>query len=208
MSECVTVDGVDPDMAATLLTLQPQLEVLIDDLGTASEADITLRAGSALTRVTLLFLARLRQAEPDEVLAAIARWTRLLDELAAAADARATLPALWSYLLEVTEVPAEALRSVVSEASDPELADSIMSTANKLRAEGEAKGEVRGEAKGEARGEATGRIKLLLRMLQARFGTLPAEVTERIRSASTDDLDRWGVRLMDASALDEVFAQD
>lgn len=46
---------------------------------------------------------------------------------------------------------------------------------------------------------------LLLRLLALRFGTLPAEVHTRISSASADELERFGERVLTANSLDEVF---
>jgi hypothetical protein len=40
-----------------------------------------------------------------------------------------------------------------------------MSTAQKLRAEGEARGEAKGEARGEARGEVIGKLRLLEQLM-------------------------------------------
>ena len=48
-------------------------------------------------------------------------------------------------------------------------------------------GEKRGEERGEKRGEKKGMAKLLLAMLEERFGTLPKSLTSYIESAS--DLD-------------------
>jgi hypothetical protein len=65
-----------------------------------------------------------------------------------------------------------------------------------------------GEAKGMAKGIAEGRAQLLLRLLTRRFGTLPAEVEERVRDTSIDELDACAERLLTAKSLDEVFASE
>ena len=67
----------------------------------------------------------------------------------------------------------------------------------KLRAEGEAKGEARGLAKGEA--------KSLTRLLERRFGPLPAAVKARVDGADLDQLDVWIDRVLDAKNLNAVF---
>jgi hypothetical protein len=73
-----------------------------------------------------------------------------------------------------------------------------MSTADKLRAEGRAQGKVEGKAEGRA--------EVVLRLLTARFGPLPPDMAARVRSASSDALDHWALRILDARSLAEVFA--
>ena len=62
----------------------------------------------------------------------------------------------------------------------------IMSTATRLRAEG--------------------RVAALRRLLRKRFGPLPVELEKRLAAASSDQLDRYLDRVLDAGSLDEVLA--
>ena len=85
------------------------------------------------------------------------------------------------------------------------------------RIEGVAEGEVRGiakgriegvaegEARGEVRGIAKGEAKSLTRMLERRFGPLPAAVKTRVGGANLSQLDAWIDRVLDAKSLDSVF---
>jgi hypothetical protein len=66
--------------------------------------------------------------------------------------------------------------------------------------------EEKGRQEGRQEGERKGEAALLLRQLQRRFGMLPDWVTERIDLASTDTLEEWGLRVLEAGSLDEVFA--
>lgn len=50
-----------------------------------------------------------------------------------------------------------------------------------------------------------GRQDLFLRMLTLRFGELPESVLVRVRSATTDKLDRWADKILTAPSLDEVL---
>ncbi len=63
-----------------------------------------------------------------------------------------------------------------------------------------------GKAEGKAEGEAKGRAALLARLLTRRFGRLPAAIGARLDAAPSDQLDRWAERLLDATSLDDVFA--
>lgn len=53
-------------------------------------------------------------------------------------------------------------------------------------AEGEARGEARGRAEGEARGREVEARRLLLNLLRARFGELPAGLVERVDTATVE----------------------
>ena len=64
-----------------------------------------------------------------------------------------------------------------------------------------------GKAEGEAQGKAEGRADLVKRQLTLRFGKLPAETVTRISTASIEELDAIGERLLTASTLDEALQQ-
>jgi uncharacterized protein DUF4351 len=68
-----------------------------------------------------------------------------------------------------------------------------MSTADVLRAEGEAKGVGKGAA------------RTLVRQLTRKFGPVPDAARERIDTATLDQLDIWSDRVLDVATLDEVF---
>jgi hypothetical protein len=63
-------------------------------------------------------------------------------------------------------------------------------------------GEQRAERKGRQEGEAA----LLRRLLERRFGALPAWARDRIAAADTAMLEDWGLRVLDAGSLDDVLA--
>jgi hypothetical protein len=64
-----------------------------------------------------------------------------------------------------------------------------MTTADMLRAEGEAKGVAR----------------TLVRQLTRKFGPVPDAVRERIDTATLEQLEIWSDRVLDAATLDDVF---
>ncbi|QVL46972.1 MAG: DUF4351 domain-containing protein [Thiocapsa sp.] len=66
-------------------------------------------------------------------------------------------------------------------------------------------GEAKGRVEGEARGEVKGRVELLARLLTKRFGPLSPEIQARLTQATSDQLERWGERLLDADSLEGVF---
>jgi hypothetical protein len=64
-----------------------------------------------------------------------------------------------------------------------------------------------GEQKGREIGEQKGRATLLLRQLQHRFGALPNSVSDRVLAADTDQLEHWGVRILDAGSLIDLIGE-
>jgi hypothetical protein len=54
-------------------------------------------------------------------------------------------------------------------------------------------------------GRAEGRAELLARLLTRRFGPLPPEVAERLATATIDELDAIGERLLSAPSLEEAL---
>ena len=71
--------------------------------------------------------------------------------------------------------------------------------------EGMQGGMQQGIQQGVRRGRVEGERVVLARLLQRRFGPVPAELTERLRQASTADLETWAENVLDATTLDDVF---
>lgn len=60
----------------------------------------------------------------------------------------------------------------------------------------------------ERRGIQKGIDMILLHQLQHRFGSLPISYQEKLRSANSDQLMRWGEQLLEARTLQDVFAEE
>ena len=56
-----------------------------------------------------------------------------------------------------------------------------------------------------SRGEVRGRASVLNRLLERRFGSIPATVRKRVRSAAGDELDAWLDAVLEAPTLEAVF---
>lgn len=63
-----------------------------------------------------------------------------------------------------------------------------------------------GLQKGLKKGRREGEVRLLRRLLQHRFGKLPAWIDKRLNAGSTKDLEHWSDRVLDAVILEDVFA--
>jgi hypothetical protein len=75
-----------------------------------------------------------------------------------------------------------------------EFEEVLMTTAEKLIAEGEAKGLAKGEA------------MLLLKLLRLKFGPVSQEVDALVSGATSDQLEAWGERILSATELRDVFS--
>ena len=94
-----------------------------------------------------------------------------------------------------------------------DLEPAYLNTVQSLKQEGtmgymmiaERQGMAKGLVKGEAMGLTKGQAKLLLGMVQRRFGPVDEAITQRIQSADSAHLETWSLNILDAATLDEVF---
>ena len=87
----------------------------------------------------------------------------------------------------------------------PEEAQAMQTIWEAAEQQGERKGLEKGLEKGRQEGRQEGQRKLLVRMLQRRFGHLPAAVLARIECADESSLERWSEELLDAPSLEALF---
>ncbi len=71
--------------------------------------------------------------------------------------------------------------------------------------EGRRQGIAQGIEQGVAQGFAQGEQRLLARLLARKFGPLDDATENRLRNASTDEINRWTDQILIARTLDEVF---
>jgi hypothetical protein len=75
------------------------------------------------------------------------------------------------------------------------------------RQDGIQEGRREGRREGRQEGRQEGEAALLLRLLERRFGALPDAVKDRVGAADIAMLEEWGMRILDAGALDDVFGE-
>ena len=63
-----------------------------------------------------------------------------------------------------------------------------------------------GRAEGRREGRVEGAAEMLLMLLAARFGQVPAEAKARILAAKKPTLTRWSLRLLSAPTLEAVLS--
>ena len=71
---------------------------------------------------------------------------------------------------------------------------------------GELQGELKGELKGKLEGKLEGECTLLERQIVKRFGPVTEDIRIRLRTATTDQLEIWAERILDASTLADIFS--
>ena len=81
----------------------------------------------------------------------------------------------------------------------------LMTIAQRLASEGRREGLEQGLEQGLERGRAEGQATLILMLLEQRFGPIPADVVDRVRSADTAELTVWSKSLLCARDLEGVF---
>lgn len=142
----------------------------------------------ARTTVRLLRLAALGRLVSDQA-RPIASWLMQVHHTHGYADYRALL----EYILRAGKDD-RMIHSLI-EHYPQDMQDSAMSIADKL------------EARGRVKGERDGKILTIIEQLDRRFGGIPVRVESRVIDGSDAELKRWALRLLDATTLDEVFAE-
>jgi len=204
IGELLDREDTNPAWSAQLESVQPHFRFVLVDLARYAEEQLAAKVPVASTWLVLCFFQFVRGASIDDTLAAVVRWRHTLLVVAQSPGGDWFLRVLWSYVLKVTDVPADRLRTVVSQVVDVRAAESIMSTADKLRAEGRLLGKVEGKAEGRAEG----RLELVLRLLESRFAPLSEAVVTRVRAAGQEELDQLALRTLHARSIGEIFSHE
>jgi predicted transposase/invertase (TIGR01784 family) len=199
---------------AGLTELIPRLGFVLDDLTHVTDEELERRALGLLPLLTLWALHDARS--PERLARSLRRWAGAMAELVGAPNGREALWTLFRYIAVVADDSMAATLSTALDAAEPEVKDTLMTLAEKWKAEGEAKGRTEGEAKGRTEGEAKGRTEgeakgrtegkaeTLRKLLTLKFGELSERAALRIASASEAELDRWVERVLTADTLAAV----
>lgn len=194
-------DGTAEQIAA-LRPLLPESMFLLDDLMAQSEEAIARRSASAVYTLTLWLLRARGEVPPERLEAYRAEFARL-----AADGSQETAEAMTRYVLKTSrEANPVALRA--AQAASPALTEEVMGIWHQRIEEGVARGREEGREEGVARGREEGRegqASMVLSLLLARFGPVPAELQARVKGADSETLQRWALRILSAQALSEVF---
>ena len=168
----------------------PRFEFLLDDLAGVDGPQLRDRELTPAALVALLLLKT--AAGNPRVTAELRPWLGQLRAVLDQPGGGETFIAFLTYIELVSETPAGELRDLAASLG-PDAEEAYVTTAEMLRAEG------------EARGEARGRAEALVEVLTAKFGPLPDSVPKTVRAASIDQMRAWTARALTAETLDEVL---
>ncbi|MDC0741492.1 Rpn family recombination-promoting nuclease/putative transposase [Polyangium mundeleinium] len=193
---------MDATVRPRLSPFVPQFELRLIDLGGGRAGDLVERALTALGQVVLWCLSVAGDDARFE--REIERIGQALDEVLLAKDGLAALGVLLRYLAATHQrIGAEKVGEILESATGSEVRDVIITWLDKV----EERGRVEGRMEGRVEGRMEGQARLLRKLLTARFGALPASARTKIADADEATLSRWGVRLLTAETLDEVFGE-
>ena len=204
-----------PDDLRAALGMQPlSCTLIVDDLCAMEDDAMRARRMDAYARLCLFAMAR---AAAEDFLDRLAAWQAELRLVFGAAD-HDRIASLLRYTFHVHRHTNPAtVRRRIAAVIGPEQEDAMLSVAEQLIQEGIEKGLEQGIEKGREQGLKQGirrgreqgrtqeRRNLLLRVLDHRFGAIPAPLAARVAAARRTELERWFDRALDAASLDDVF---
>lgn len=181
-----------------LAPYQPDFRYVLCDL---SHLDATAIQGKALLRATLLTMKYIG----DEQLAA--RLPEIFGLLAVFGEQRTVLGYLETLLrylaTAATTVKPADVRQALTQVL-PTLEERIMPTMAETWFE---EGRAKGRAEGRAENIQSGEKRVLLRLLERRFGKVPKTYQTRIAAADADTLLFWSEQVLFAQRLADVFRE-
>ncbi len=192
-----------PVLRDTLAPHLPDFELLVDDLARRDDADIEARTRDALAVVALLLLKHGRST-PD-LYPCLVRW---LDHMTAAAERPGGVEALRQalyYAYQVSDLEPGRIEPLLAPRLAPKDREVIMSTAERLRAEGREEGWAKGRAEGREEGRTEERRRNLLTLLRLKFRGVSPEVEARVEAADAEVLAVWMARILTADTVEAVF---
>ena len=115
---------------------------------------------------------------------------------------------------QMTSVPIQQamaqLRALSADAATRQIAwnreRALISEITERRAERE-EGRLEGELIGERKGKLEGKLETLTRLLIKRFGPLSPDTAQRLQIATSEQLEHWTDRILDAPTSAAVFAE-
>lgn len=177
-----------PGGLAAAAHVVPRFEYVLDDLTQRTDEELRARQAPPFAAVTWIFFRHSHDpARGIEVWRQCADLIQAL--LAQHPEWRGFLEQLVRYSLDRDLGNTEELRQELRNLGGTQAEEVAVTAAEKLK----------------EKGREEGACRLLRAQLQIRFGDLPEAVEARLRSASSEQLEAWGGRLLSASSLDDVF---
>ncbi|XXX81770.1 Rpn family recombination-promoting nuclease/putative transposase [Sorangium sp. So ce134] len=187
--------AIDGPARAALLPHIPRFELRLIDVSGGRAGDLVEQALTALGKVVLWCLSV--SGDDARLEREVGRVAAALDEVLQAPSGLAALEALLRYLVAThVRFGVRKIGRILEEAAGPRAQEAIVTTLDEI------------ERRGERKGRAQGRAQTLLELLTARFGAVPAEVSERILAANEAALVAWTTRVLTAPTPEDVLVED
>ena len=182
--------GLDAETVAELGNRVPRMLYDVDDL---TQIDLAALRERSLPTPLLVPLALLMQvARSPDLLGFLETLADDFTKLAAGRHGQRHLSAAFTYIVSVSNISTEQLRPFAHRLG-PVVQEALMTTAEKLRAEG------------RAQGRAEGQAEFLMELLIMKFGPQPVNIRARVFTATSDQLHAWTRRILPATTIDEVL---
>jgi predicted transposase YdaD len=195
--QLLDVIDLGPDGRQEMQAWLPQFEFLLDDLTRAGEGQLLARELTPAVLVTLLLLKTAR-GNP-RITADLRRWSGHLRAVLDQPGGGEAFIALLTYIELVSEARAGELRDLAASLG-PDAEEAYVTTAEMLRAEG--------EARGEARGKARGKAEDILVVFEQRGIDADDKSRELIESCTDlDTLNGWLRRAFKVDKASDLFAE-
>ncbi len=189
------VAALVPQVPAGLEAFRPQVEYLLLDEGTFRAPQLD----ALPSPVARLF--RLEHAGPENLLDEV---RRLRQSLAGSQHVELRR-AFVICILAILRRRLKGIRLPETEELE-EIETMIAEEAPTWTEMWERQGIEKGLKKGLKRGRREGESTMLMRLLERRFGPLDEHTRQRVEAADAEQLLEWGERFVDATALQDVFA--
>jgi predicted transposase/invertase (TIGR01784 family) len=171
----------------------PSFSAFVDDLSEQTDEDLEKMKATALVRLVLLLLKHIHDGDlPNR----LEQWLPTFLAVLQGPGGLSAVISVLKYLIEASEkLTYDHIRSLAEGLSDTK--EVAMTLAEQFREEGRRQGVQKGALRGAR--------SVLLKQLHTRFGAISDETVARLDAATSDDLERWAVRIITVDSLDEVF---
>ncbi len=183
-----------PQTQVTIRNLLPSGRYLLEDLCAQPDEPFDQRKLTLIAHVALEFLKHLPRCDLDTLRLHLLRLREHLIEIWSLPDGRPFLGSLFWYLMATTTSQTEGVRETIRTVLPEPVSNEMLNPLQNLLLEREQAGKAEGEA------------KALLRVLELRFGAVPADLRSRAQHATLEQLDRWLDRALDVARVEDVFA--
>jgi predicted transposase/invertase (TIGR01784 family) len=191
-----------PSSIPGLAQLVPSFSLLLEDLVHLGNDELKQRALAVFPKLAMWVLRDARSTE--QLLQNLQPWSEALREVLRTPHGMEAAAQLLRYIALVGgDVQFKELRAKIRE-QIPEAEGVAMTIAEELRQEGRAEG----LRNGRAEGYRNGRVEMLEKQLLLKFGEPSTARATQIQAASDEQLERYVERILTATSIEAVFADD